>query len=246
MMLHLRTLAAVLFLLGAGTLAPVRAWADGSVERQIEGLRREAADYEAAGLERRAWAAYQQAIKLGDTSQSTYDGLRRTTQAIKAARSAAGAQSQSSLETSNAGNASRVGSNAYPHSATAPSQSEGSQRPGDNSGAGSGPVATWKAAGSAAAHTTPGESMARWERNLSLSFFLLIGLAGFILTYLGRWLRGRGDLLAVIDYPPECRGEFSVRLARRIELPRPAEGGRSSGEDGGAKARRSSRFEQHM
>jgi tetratricopeptide (TPR) repeat protein len=247
MTLHLRTIAAVLFLLGAGTLAPLRAWADGSVERQIEGLRREAADYEAAGLERRAWAAYQQAIKLGDTSQSTYDGLRRTTQAIKAARSAAGAQSQSSLETSNAGHAGTVGSSAYPHSATAPSHSEGSQRPGDNSGAsGSGPVAGWKAAGSAGAHTTPGESMARLERNLSLSFFLLIGLAGFILTYLGRWLRGRGDLLAVIDYPPECRGEFSVRLARRVEPPRPTEGGRSSGEDAGAKARRSSRFEQHM
>src|SRR5215472_9492273 len=127
MMLHLRTLAAVLILLGAGTLAPLRAWADGSVEREIEGLRREAADYEAAGLERRAWAAYQHAIKLGDTSQSTYDGLRRTTQAIKAARGAAGApsQSQSSPETSSPGNPSTAGNSAYPHSATAPSHSEG-------------------------------------------------------------------------------------------------------------------------
>src|SRR5215472_12211107 len=127
MMLHLRTLAAVLFLLGAGTLAPVRAWADGSVERQIEGLRREAADYEAAGLERRAWAAYQQAIKLGDTSQSTYDGLRRTTQAIKAARSGASAPSQPSSELSNAGNASTAGGGAYPHFNSAPGQSQGAE-----------------------------------------------------------------------------------------------------------------------
>jgi tetratricopeptide (TPR) repeat protein len=241
MTLHVRTLTAVLLVvLAAGTLAPEPAGAGnyGSVERQIEGLRREAADYEAAGLERRAWAAYQHAIKLGDTSQSTYDGLRRTTQAIKA-RSGAGAASQSSPESSNPGNASAAGGSAYQHSAVAPSLSEGSQRPREGGALVDVPSA-------AAAHTAPSESIARWHRDLSLSFLLLIGLAGFILTYLGRWLRGRGDLLAVIDYPPECRGEFSVRLARRLESTRPSEGGRSSSEEAGTKARRSSRFEQHM
>jgi tetratricopeptide (TPR) repeat protein len=248
MTLHLRTLAAATLLaLGAGAAAPHRASADsyGSVARQIEGLRREAADYEAAGLERRAWAAYQHAIKLGDTSQSTYDGLRRTTQAIKA-RAAAAVLPQSSAENPIPGSSS--GGSAYAHSTTTPGQSDAAQRPaGGGVVAPAGPAPGWATrAGLAASDGAGGASIARWERTLGFSFFLLIGLLGFILTYLGRWLRGRGDLLAVLEYPPECRGEFSVRLARRLESQRSSEGARNSADDARAKARRSSRFEQHM
>ncbi|HME73372.1 MAG TPA: hypothetical protein VKM54_26445, partial [Myxococcota bacterium] len=250
MTLHLRSLAAAtLLVLGAGATVSDRAAADGygSVARQIEGLRREAADYEAAGLERRAWAAYQRAIKLGDTSQSTYDGLLRTTQAIKA-RSGAGVSSQSSTGNPNPASGSATGGNAYEHSTPAPGQSDAAQRPGASAGAAQAGPATGhaKSAGPAASHAATGDAISRWERGFSFSWFLLIGLAGFILTYLGRWLRGRGDLLAVIDYPPECRGEFSVRLARRLESPRPSEGARNPADDAGVKARRSSRFEQHM
>ena len=250
MTLHLRSLAAAtLLVLGAGGTMPERATADtyGSVARQIEGLRREAADYEAAGLERRAWAAYQHAIKLGDTSQSTFDGLRRTTQGIKA-HSGAGASSQSPTGNPNPASGGGAGGSAYEHSTSPPGQSDAVQGPEGSGGAPQvGPTAgRAKTAGPAASHAATGDSIARWERNLPFSGFLMIGLAGFILTYLGRSLRGRGDLLAVIDYPPECRGEFSVRLVRRIEPPRPSEGARNPTDDAGAKARRSSRFEQHM
>ncbi|HTF33790.1 MAG TPA: protein kinase [Myxococcota bacterium] len=261
MTLHLRTLAAATFLLlGAAAAVPTRAAGEGysqtggagAVARQIEGLRRQAADYEAAGRERLARAAYQRAIQLGDRNPATYDGLLRTTQAIEA-RGGAGTSSQLSARNPNAASGTGVGASAAEHS-TAPS--EGAQAP-ERSGAAQGSAHGHETAGAAqagpgtgrgkaAGHAAAGDSVSRWERNLPFSWFLLVGLGGFALTYLGRWLRGRGDLLAVIDYPPECRGEFSVRLTRRREPPRPSEGGRNPADDAGAKARRSSRFEQHM
>jgi len=243
---NLRTLAAAtLLVLGTSAALPGRAPADnyGSVARQIEGLRREAADYEAAGMERRAWAAYQRAIKLGDTSQSTFDGLFRTTQALKA-RGSAGSSSQSSSGNPNSASGNAGAGGAYSHSTAAPGQSAGAsagEAVPQAQATGHG-----KAAGAAPSRSVQGDSGGRRERRYSFSWLLLIGLAGFFLTYLARWLGGRGDLLAVIEYPPECRGEFSVRLARRLEPARTSEGGRNPGDEARTKARRSSRFEQHM
>ncbi|HBZ69616.1 MAG TPA: hypothetical protein DEP35_07775 [Deltaproteobacteria bacterium] len=262
MTLHLRTLAAAtLVMLGAGAAMPGRAAAQSygqaggaaaAVVRQIEGLRRQAADYEADGRERLARQAYQRAISLGDTNPSTYEGLRRTTQALEA-RAGVGASSQP--RSSGPASGGEAGARALERSTAPLGQPQGS------SGAAQGPVrghetagaaqaapgtGRGKATGSAAPRAAAGDSISRWERSLPFSGFLLVGLLGFALTFLGRWLRGRGDLLAVIDYPSECRGEFSVQLARRLEPAPPSDAARNAVDDARAKARRSSRFEQHM
>ena len=50
-------------------------------------------------------------------------------------------------------------------------------------------------------------------------------LAVLLLLLVARAIRGRGDLVVALDYPPECKGTFAVRLARRRPKPRAVKAG---------------------